>query len=111
MKGKASGGERPAPRSAQRSGRCRVPAPSRPRPAAHHTHRKRSVLPELVRPALRLLVAFRRRPGQPTSQWWPPSRPPREQPMTMQSCRKLFRPDGVSTDALETPPYPTPSSR
>lgn len=77
------------------------PAPSRPGPAAHRMHRKRSVLPGQVRAAPHRPVAFRRDAGA-ASQSAARSAPPlREQPMTGCQGRKLFRPDGVSTDALE----------
>lgn len=99
--GQASGSELSARRGVERSAHRQIPVPSRPRPSAHHTHRKLSVLPEAVLPVPRNPVAFRRRRGrQPISGGLRPA-PRREQPMMAQPGRKLFRPEGVSTDAQE----------
>ena len=99
--GQASGSEVPARRGVERSGHCQSPVPSRPRPSAHHTRRKLSVLPEAVPPAPRNPVAFRRRRGRQPISGGLRSTPRREQPMMAQPSRKLFRPEGVSTDAQE----------
>lgn len=93
---------RPVLRGAGRSGRwgrCWVPRPSRPRPAAHHTHRKPSVLPEAV--SGRHASAQSRSAGAGAADQSAATSFLRDHPIMAQLGRKLFRPDGVSTDAQE----------
>lgn len=82
-----------------RWGRCWVPRPSRPRPAAHHTHRKPSVLPEAV--SGRHASAQSRSAGAGAADQSAATSFLRDHPIMAQLGRKLFRPDGVSTDAQE----------
>ncbi|KAG8514422.1 Tryptophan--tRNA ligase, cytoplasmic [Galemys pyrenaicus] len=81
-------------------GRSRVPGPSRPQPAAHRTHRKRSVLRAAGDP--HSAAQSRSAGSEAANQSATSSAPPAGgQPMRVQEDRKSLRPDGVSTDAEE----------